>query len=656
VTTKIEKMANFIHKINFGSGLTVVAEPQNFESATASITFTKSQAQANFGNMTLIFKDETARKIYAVYEQGKKGGKGVSSALPYQITDPSNSLSFDLMLIMGHSSTRFSCDMVEIPAWPAQGQDWLEKNLQAFPFWLLEKDGQITYSDYKITPYVITEIPNYGQVVTLSISLVFMVTYFTDSLQLVREKGQKAAADIAEAAIPIVGTPHIPVAVFSCIDLGVRSALMVIQFGLIVKTANDIGANIIQRPKYKLCMREADIWTKIAQKLNVGLVNSINTGSFLNATWMPAKSVMPKVFQQSYLDTFVDSLFDRAENEVNNPNAYGHPDGLFIEFVTEMELKYNAEAVMINGTLHFRQKNSTSNPSNYTLPNTSAIGFTSHLPKPHGTNLSELNPYYGISFAIDESELNTIHKYRGTSAAIQIISPFPIDKYSGWGTGFEGKLNHSLLKRHDYLTKTEQFFSDLIDKLNALIKLVLAPINAVIAAVNLIIKAVNAILKLWNNIAPSGLSIPLVPLLPKITITIPNNISKRIGWGELSNDTFSIPKTFIGVQVGNYWEVDPQSETIMSAYNLLNTKHDVNLATRGNQWTTYEDNRVKFCIPDYNKIKGKNLFTAPGGGVAKFDVLNWTMALNVTESIEWRKNEVYLSGLSEKLTIDGIPQ
>ena len=31
-------MANFIHKINFGSRLTVVGEPQNFESATAAIT------------------------------------------------------------------------------------------------------------------------------------------------------------------------------------------------------------------------------------------------------------------------------------------------------------------------------------------------------------------------------------------------------------------------------------------------------------------------------------------------------------------------------------------------------------------------------------------------------------------------------------------
>ena len=165
----------------------------------------------------------------------------------------------------------------------------------------------------------------------------------------------------------------------------------------------------------------------------------------------------------------------------------------------EMETKYNAEAVMINGTLHFRQKNSTANPSNYTLPNTAAIGFTSHLPKPHGTNLSELNPYYGISFVIDESELNTIHKYRGTSAAIQIISPFPIDKYSGWGTGMDIRLNHSLLKRHDYLTKTEQFFSDLIDKINDLIKLVLSPINLVIDAVNLVIEAVNAIIKLFNN-------------------------------------------------------------------------------------------------------------------------------------------------------------
>lgn len=642
------------HEINFGSGYSIVSKPVNFDSAVATITFTKSQAQANFGNLTLVFKGATAKKIYAVYEQGKKGGKGVSSALPYRVKDTNSGLVFNLMLIMGHSSTRLSCDLVEIPAWPEQGQDWLEKNLQAYPFWLLAKEQQITIADYKKTPYVITEIPNYGQVVSLSISLVFMVTYFTDSLQLVREKGQKAAADIAEASVPIVGTPHIPVAVFSCLDLGVRILLIVVQVGLIIKSANEIGDNIIQRRKYKYCMREIDIWQKIATKLNVGLVNSINVGVFAEATWMPAKTVMPKVFQQSYLDTFIDSLFDRPENEIANPNSYGHPDGLFSEFVLNMETRYNAEAIMENGTLYFRKKNNTSNPSNYTLPNTAAIGFTSRLPAPHGTNLSELNPYYGVSFNIDESELNTIHKYRGTSSAVQIISPFAIDKYSGWGTGVEIGFNCALLKRHDYLTKTEQFFSDLIDRINDLIDIIEKPINAVIDAVNIIIGLVNAIIYIFNKLA--GTNIQTIPKIPPASFTVPNNIKKRIGWGQLSNDSFSVPKTFIGVDIGGDWEVDPQSESVMSAYNILNTYHGVNLATRGNQWTTYENNRVKFCIQDYNKIKGKNLFLAPGGGIGKFDVLNWNIAKDVTESLQWRKNEVYLSGLKEKLTIDGIPQ
>ena len=642
------------HEINFGSGYTIVSKPTNFDSAVATITFTKSQAQANFGNVTLIFKGSTAKKIYAVYEQGKSGGKGVSSALPYRVKDPNTGLTFNLMLIMGHSSTRLSCDLVEIPAWPEQGQDWLEKNLQAYPFWLLQKEGFITTADYKRTPYVITEIPNYGQVVSLSISLVFMVTYFTDSLRLVKEKGEKTAADIAEAAVPVVGTPHIPVAVFSCLDLAVRVLLIEVQMGLLVKTANEIGANFIQRDKYKYCMREADIWQKIATKLNVGLVNSINTGLFKDATWMPAKSIMAKVIQQSYINNFNDSLFDRPENEIANPKTYGHPDGLFSEFVLNMETKYNAEAVMDNGTLYFRQKNTLANKSSYVLPNTSAIGFTSHLPSPHGTNLSRLNPYYGVSFAIDQSELNTITKYRGTSAAVQIISKFTIDKYSGWGTGLDIRFNHGLLKRHDYLTKTEQFFSDLIDRINLLISIIEIPINAVIDAVNVIIGLVNAIIYIFNKLA--GTNIKTIPKIPPASFQIPNNIKKRIGWGQLSNDSFSIPKTFIGVDMGGDWEVHHNSESVMSAYNILNTFHGVNIATRGNQWTIHEENRVKFCISDYDKIKGKNLFTAPGGGNGKFDVLNWNMANDITESLTWEKNEVYLSGLSEKITIDGVPQ
>ncbi len=646
----------FIHEIKFGGSYVAVTEPENFETATASITFTKNQALANFANMQLVFKGDAARQINDIYELGKKGGKGVSSALPYRIRMPNSSLSFDMMLIMGHSSTRFSCDMVEIPAWPVYGQDWLEKNLQAYPFWLLKKDGLITTADEKKTPYLITEIPNYGQVVSLTISELFMLIYFKDSVRLVVEKGKEVAADLTESAIPIVGTPHVVVTVIHCLELGLRLLLMAFQFALIVKTGEQISKNIIQRKKYKLCMREEDLFKKIAQKLGVSIVNTIHVGNLKDATWMPAKSVMPKTLQPSFLDTFIDSLFDRPENEENNPKSYGYFDGLFSEFVLEMETKYNAELVMDGPTMYFRQKNILLKPSNYQLPNTAAISFTSHLPNPHGTNLSELNPYYGFSFAIDKSELNTIHKYRGTSAAIQIISPFPIDRYSGWGTGIEIRMNHSLAKRHDYLTKTEETFKRIVDFINQALTLILSPINTVIDAVNLVIKGINAIIWVWNKIAPSAWKLNPIPLIPHISLQIPNMFSQRIGWMELSDDTFSNPKSFIGVQIGADWEIHPQSESVMSAYNLLTTKHGSNLATRGNQWVNYESNRVKFCLPDYDKIKGKNLFLAPGGGLGKFDLLEWNVAQDVTQVLKWRKNEVYLSGLSEKLTIDGIPQ
>lgn len=647
-------MSKFTHEIDFGGGYTIVQEPDNFDGATASITFTKDQAQANFGNMQLVWKGSVARKIYTVYENGKSGGKGISSALPYRITK--DGLSFKMMLILGHSSTKLGCDIVECPAWPEQGQDWLEKNLQASPFWLLVKEGIITQSDYKATPYVITSIPNYTQVVSLSITELFTIIYFKDALRGVTEKIKEVQADLVESSIPIAGTPHVVVTVVHCIELGLRLALLTLNFILIVKTAEQISKNIIQRKKYKYCMREADIWTKIAQKLGVGLKNTINVGAYADATYMPAKIVMPKTLQPSYLDTFVDSLFDRPENEINNSKCYGHPDGLMSEWVLEMETKYNAEAIMDNGTLLFRQKNNTSNPSTFTLQNTSEIKFTSILPKPHGTNLSELAPYYGISFQVDESELNTIHKYRGTSASVTVKTPFPIDKYSGWGQGVSIELNEALAKRHDYLTKTEETFRKIVDFINQVIVAVLSPINALIDLVNLVIKGINAIISVWNKIAPSGWHLNKINLIPHIVIQIPNMFSQRIGWMELSDDSFSVPKTFIGTRVGNDWEIAPSSEANMSAYALLNNFHGVNLATRGNQWTIYEDNRIKFCITDYNKIKGKNLFTAPGGGSAKFDLLEWNVNNDRTQSIRWRKNEVYLSNLSEKLTIDGVPQ
>lgn len=652
------------HEIDFGSGFVSVPAPSNFDSTELDIVFTKDKARATIANFTLVWKADTAKKIYNVYQAGKYGGKGIAYALPYRITICGQNLIFNMMLVLGHSSTKLSCDQVECPAWEAQGMDWFEKQTQAYSFWHLYKNlgstdpGKIDVSDFKKTPYTVTSIPNYTQVISLSFQELILIWQLSELISNFTGEETEIVADTGESAIPIVGTPHIIVTVAHIITSALKVAEIILYITLIFKFAQELQANIIQRKKYKLCMKEVDHFRKMCSFFGLNFSSSIYApnSQFANATWMPSKIVMPKI-SQNILDTFNDTLFDRPENEENNPKSTGYFEGTFAEFIDTMERKYNAEAKVINGTLFFEERHYWNVQNPYILPNTSDVGYTFNLPTPFRTNLSELAPYYQVAFQVDDSEMNTIHRYRGTSCAIQIISPFGINKYSGWGQGQIIDLGSALAKRKEYTTKIEDFLDKVLKVVHDIFSVIIAPINLLIDGLNLAITAINALISAWNAIAPNALQIGnSIPAIPHIQNPVPLGVyASRIGWMELSNDSFSVPKTFIGTQIGSDWELDTSSESVMSAYNLLQSYHGQNLATRGNQWIIFENNKTRFCCIDYIQIAGSNVLKTPDGRFGKFDSIKWSLSKEQARDVQYRINEIYLAGLQEKIIIDGTP-
>lgn len=644
-----------LHEIDFGNGFVQVPEPSNFESAEVDVIFNKDKARASLANLTLVWKGDTAKKIFAVYESGKTGGKGVSHALPYRVKVCGSSLFFDLMLVLGHSSAKFSCDQVELPAWEAQGMDWFDKETQAYSFWHLYKNlqtgdlGKIAFTDFKKTPYVITAIPNYTQIISLSFQELMLLWQLKELILTFTENSTEIPADLGESAVPVAGTPHIIVTVLHVANLILRIAEVILYLILIAKFGKELQDNIIQRKKYKLCMREKDLWIKMCDFLKLNFVSSIyaSGSKYENATWMPQKIVMPK-FSQNILDNFIDSLFDRPENELNNPQSYGYFDGLFSEFVDIMERKYNAKVTIIAGTLHFEEIHVPIVPNPYQIPNTGPVGYTLNLPAPFRTNLSQLAPYYECLFRIDETERNTLHRYRGTSAAIQIISPYGITKYSGWGQGQIVDLGSALAKRKYYLTKIESFLDKVIQVLYDVVNIVIAPINAAIAVINGIISAINAVISIFGGNQIGSLNYIQNPINVNV-------FSSRIGWMELENDSFGQPKTFIGVNIGGDWELHPNTEANMSALSLLNDFHGFNLATRGNQYLLYDNNQSKFCCQDYLQIANSNKLQTPDGRNGELLGMKWKLKAEIAREIEYKIQETYLMGLSEKLIIDGTP-
>jgi hypothetical protein len=653
--------ANVTHEIDFtgsGNSYTVVPQPVNFDSAEVDIIFTQDKARASFANLQLVWLGDTAKKLFAVYEAGKQGGKGVAHGLPYRIRICSpglKSIDFNFFLVLGHSSAKWSCDKVECPAWVAQGDDWLEKELQGNDFWFLFRKGIITQSDFKLTPYVITSIPNNTQVVQLTFNTLIMVFWVSDQIQELIESGSEIGADAAESSVPIAGTPHVAVTVVHIVSIILRILFIAAAFISILTMIKEIIANYFQLKKYKKCMREIDIWQKVAAALNVPFTTNILTGNFINATYMPAKEVIPKI-GQNVLDNLVHSLFDRPEDEANTSKTYGYPDMRLDEWVRFQEEKYNGETKMINGVLNFNLKNSYNNPNPYLLPNTSELGYTFNLPQPFRTNLHELAPSYFVKFRIDETEINTLQRYRGTTAAVRIADSFGVTKYSGWGQGRIIDLGTALGKRKDFLTKVEFKLNNFINDIHNIVQVFINAMNLVISGLNLVISGINGLINLWNNIAPNNWSLPTIPPIPSVSNPIPfNAIFLRIGWLEIEKDSFAVPKTFIGINQGGDWELHPQTESIMSAINILNTFHGTNLATRGNQHLIFENNRTHFCCSDFKKIQNSNILKTHSGKSGKFDTMKWNLSKEIATDIVYRVKETYLTGLSEQIIIDGTP-
>lgn len=627
-----------LFEIDFGNGFVTVAPPINKDAIAIDMIFIKDKARARLQSINFEWVGETAVKINQYKENGLNGGKGIAYGLPLKIGvcgSQNQPLAFDLMLNLGHSAARFECDRVVCPIFEAGGNDWLKKETQAITFWFLASaitdpvggykgPGRILFSDFKKTPYSLTTIPDGTQIITLSITALLIGIQIEQSIVLLTSYISRGIA----ALTPDPSPKPLLAGVYTVLAIA-QLLIIIALLNALIKLLKAIVDNIIQLRKYKLCMREADHFLKLAAYIGAtfsstiyGYVGSNVTTDgydekFVNATWMPRKVVMP-ILNPPLSFNFV---YDRPEDENGNKKSFGHFEGTAAEWIERMENKYNAEAKMIDGVLHFEEKRALDKGTPYQIPNTAKVGYTFNLPDPHGTNLSELAPYTRLFFQIDESELNTLHRYRGTSVDVTIKNPaFPVNKYSGWGAGKNIDLGSALAKRKVYLNRVEQaldaLFGEMFDFMDEVSNL-------------------------------SGIGTPNI--LDQL------DVSKRIGWMELSNDSFSVPKTFIGVDVDGDWEIAPQSEENMSAISLLNNFHGKELPTRGNQWLTFFNHRSKFCCEDFLFISRSNILRTPDSPPknGKFTAMLWNLKEEVAENTEYRINEDYLSGLVESVKIDG---
>ena len=162
--------------------------------------------------------------------------------------------------------------------------------------------------------------------------------------------------------------------------------------------------------------------------------------------------------------------------------------------------------------------------------------------------------------------------------------------------------------------------------------------------------AINAITNVINNIINLfGGSNQTIPPIPSLT----NPVGLRVQWMEISNDTFAVPKTFIGVDVGGDWMLSATTESVMSATQLMTDFHGKELATRGNQTLTYKNRVFKFCSTDFLQILNSNVLQTPDAQWGKFEKLDWDIHQNQVINVSYKVFHPFLLNLSEQITIDG---
>jgi hypothetical protein len=412
-------------------------------------------------------------------------------------------------------------------------------------------------------------------------------------------------------------------------------------FALVIALVNlvkNLIDNIIQPKKYKLCMREKDIFTKAFEYIGLKFSSTWyqSGSSFENATWMP-KKILAFSAGNNPLNVFKRPA-DENQNFPNDPNIFGHPDGNFRDFIIDMNQKYNSKITIIKGVAYFEEKHYFLKKAAFTMPNTGKVGFSYNYPRPSGTNAFELAANYSIFFATDTTDLNTLHQYTGTSVQVTISQKVTKNVQNVLlSRSEEVRLRCALAKRKENLTKVETLLNGVI--------------NALFGFCNFIIKTVNGVVKVINKVAKflgaKGAIIQPIPTLPT------NILNNRIGWMMLSNDSFSTPKTFIGVQVGADWEISAASQGTMSAVNLLTVAHGKNLATRGNQWTTFEDHEFPFCADRYNVVKDNNVFTTPDNKFGLIETAKWDIGNEKAINVNYRINEDFTKNLKETIIVDG---
>lgn len=639
-------------QLNYGSGFVSVDPPQNWKGLVIKILFIDQRPNASLSGLNFIWHGKNATNLNNYWNAGLSGGNGIGEGVGIRIYTCSSTpvLFFDGYIDLADAKALIQCDEVSAPCVETGKIDWLNKICAAISFNFLATPtsslgaGILSLNDCKLTPYCIHTDRDY-----LKEALIAAETF-----TLLREGYEAARKTIEYVELmlglttsslvpPFAATPTLLAEILGIIQYVIELGLIIVSLVTLFKQLID---SFFQLRKYKACMTYEKHFEKICQYFGMNFSSTIlQGGTYMNDTWMPAKNYIPDL--SNPLNVF-KRPYDESQNFPNNTAVVGWWQGNCSDFIRFCCDKFNAEInIIVNpntgiSTLYFEEKHFWNNVSSFHIPNTGENGNTRNLPQPNGSNHSELPPNYLVEFATDQSDTNTIKRYDGTTCEIS-VQPNSIYNIKNVCVGNPVwiKLECALAKRKDYLAKYEELINSVLNGLTNFV-------NSVIGFINHIINGINTVISLFGG---NSTAIPTIP-------TYPTNLYAltRLGWMTISDDVFNIPKSFIGKQVGNDWQIDPNNATNMSANALMQNFHGKNLATRGNQQLTFKNKTFKFCCVDFVSLSQRNVITSPDGRLGKMVSFDWDVYNERAINVEYRIFANFTNNIHEVTTVDGIIQ
>jgi len=557
-------------------------ENDGLEIATTVKTFDWINAEA------AILKD--------ILNQGITGGQGNLSGVAHKIKlveDGTVIEIFDGYIDL--QTAQYDQDLVTADSVPKLSIEWLESNADSITFErLYEKTPFLNVTDVVAVPYVLSSVPNYQDLMFVSLTSAFIVT------QIERQ------AIIIEGVISeIGGLLTAGSGIFKLISEAIYTITLLVS---VVKLINDLIDLIIQQVKYKFGMSVNRQIEAACNFLGVNYQSPILESSLAKLHILPANYANPESVNEN--DNILKGFFNPA---VTDQQPYYK--GTLGDLLREIRTLFNLKVVFRNGTLVIEPKNQRKNAT-FTLPE--------HYNPRFKTNADEFISNYTISFAFDTTERTTIDQWEGNNVQVTLDYKTAPQREFRLLKGIE---RVSTTFARGFAKKTLTAPEKLVNSFLKVFRVVTAPvvllINTAIVVINSVIDGIEKIVKLLNNL---GANIEYDPGRPeKVKFKDVSDIENRIGMLQLENDFFSVDKLVLLDVNANpkKTKIATENDIILDAQTIFQTFHTDNSFDPSNKFNAqrfiYEYENVEMNLTEFNQVVKDGAVKLPTGEVCEVE-------------------------------------